>query len=209
MIKRTALIRRCIRSPGQLYFADCIFTNVSTPQGAIVESCSNPVWNVAAARVSLFAGGLSIDSHAYVISQHARWPTRTPRPTCANQDDWVVITPKRPKANSIHTATWHAWKPPLNIVRNAVIFPPHLVIVFGHRAILIGGGAAMSPIWWKPVTQGWCDAPILIQTITFILPRHQSLIIGRTHSNIARLFIEAIHLGANSINRHWPMLKCD
>ncbi len=46
---------------------------------------------------SLFARGLSIDSRAYVISQHARWPIRTPLPTCANQDAWVAITPKRPK----------------------------------------------------------------------------------------------------------------
>ncbi len=58
---------------------------------------------------SLFARGLLIDSRAYVISQHVRWPIRTPRPTCVNQDTWVVITPKRPKVNSIHTAAWHAW----------------------------------------------------------------------------------------------------
>ncbi len=44
---------------------------------------------------SLLARGLSIDSRAYVISQHARWPVRAPLPTCANQDAWVVITPKR------------------------------------------------------------------------------------------------------------------
>ncbi len=42
-----------------------------------------------------------------VISQHVRWPTRTPRPTCANQDAGVVITPKRPEANSIHIAAWY------------------------------------------------------------------------------------------------------
>ncbi len=52
---------------------------------------------------SLFARGLSIDSRACVISQHARWPIRTPCPTCANQDALVVITPK---ANSIHTVAW-------------------------------------------------------------------------------------------------------
>ncbi len=67
---------------------------------------------------SHFARGLSIDSHAYIISQHTRWPIRTARSTCANQDAWVVITPKRPKANSIHTAACHAWTrtPPLNFV---------------------------------------------------------------------------------------------
>ncbi len=57
---------------------------------------------------SLFARGLLIDSHAYVISQHVHWPIRTPLPTCANQDAWVVITPKLPKANSRHTAAWHS-----------------------------------------------------------------------------------------------------
>ncbi len=35
---------------------------------------------------SLFEHGLSIDSRANVISQHARWPIRAPLPTCANQD---------------------------------------------------------------------------------------------------------------------------
>ncbi len=71
---------------------------------------------------SLITRRLSIDSRAYVISQHARWPIRYPRPTCANQDAWVVITAKRLKANSIHTAPWHAWTrtPPLNIVQKAV-----------------------------------------------------------------------------------------
>ncbi len=51
----------------------------------------------------------TLGCHAYVISQHARWPIRTPRPTSANLGRWVVITPKRPKANSIHTAAWHNW----------------------------------------------------------------------------------------------------
>ncbi len=47
---------------------------------------------------SLFARGLSIDLPAYVISHHVRWPIRAP----------PLITPKRPKANSNHTAAWHA-----------------------------------------------------------------------------------------------------
>ncbi len=42
---------------------------------------------------SLFSRGLSIDFRAYVISQQACWPIRTPRPICGNQDAWVVITP--------------------------------------------------------------------------------------------------------------------
>ncbi len=47
---------------------------------------------------SLFARGLSIDFPAYVISHHVRWPIRAP----------LLITPKRPKANSNHTTAWHA-----------------------------------------------------------------------------------------------------
>ncbi len=35
---------------------------------------------------SLLARVLSIESHAYVISLNTRWPIRTLRPTCANQD---------------------------------------------------------------------------------------------------------------------------
>ncbi len=71
---------------------------------------------------SLFARRLSIDSRVYVINQHVHWPIRAPLPTYANQDAWVVITPKRTKANSNHTAAWHAWTrtPPLNIVLKAV-----------------------------------------------------------------------------------------
>ncbi len=72
------------------------------------------------------------DSHAYVISQHARWPIRTPRPTCANQDAWVVITPKWPNWNSIHTAAWHAWTLtlPLNFVLKAVFPLVHIPTPF-------------------------------------------------------------------------------
>ncbi len=78
---------------------------------------------------SLFPCGLSIDYRAYVISQHARSPIRTLRPTCTNQDVWVVITPKRPKANSIHTATRHAWTRtrPRNVVQKAVFSLIHFL----------------------------------------------------------------------------------
>ncbi len=71
---------------------------------------------------SLFARGLSIDSHAYVISQHACWPIGTSRPTCANQYALVIIETTRPKANSIHTAAGHKWTqtPARNIVQEAV-----------------------------------------------------------------------------------------
>ncbi len=81
---------------------------------------------------SLFARGISIDSRAYVISQHACWPIRTPSPTCANQDAWVVITPKWPKANSMHTAAWHAWTrtPPLNFDHKAVFSLLHFPASF-------------------------------------------------------------------------------
>ncbi len=58
--------------------------------------------------------------------------------------DWVVITPRRPKANSIHAAAWHAWTrtSPLSIVQKPVCsllhIPPHLS-AFGHLAILVWG----------------------------------------------------------------------
>ncbi len=81
---------------------------------------------------SLFARGPSIDSRAYVISQHVRWPIRTPPPTCVNQDAWVVITTKRLKANSIHTATRHAWTRTLarNTVQKAVFSLIHFPASF-------------------------------------------------------------------------------
>ncbi len=69
--------------------------------------------------------------------------------TCAYQDAWVVITPKRPKANSIRSAAWHAWTrtQPRNIVQKSVfseyIFPSYLS-AFGHRAILIWGDRDMA-----------------------------------------------------------------
>ncbi len=75
---------------------------------------------------------------------NTRWPTRTLRSTWANQNACVVITLKRPKTNSIHTAAWHAWTrtPPLNIVQKAVFTLIHLptsFICLCHRAILIWG----------------------------------------------------------------------
>ncbi len=90
---------------------------------AVAASCH---LSVHTCNRSLFARGLSIDSRDYIISQKARWPISTPRPTCANQATWVVITPIRPKANSTHTATRHAWTrtPPRNFVYKAVF---HLI----------------------------------------------------------------------------------
>ncbi len=99
-----------------------------------VWSCSCHLFLHACNR-SVFARELSIDSRAYVISQHARWPIRAALPTCANQDARVVvITPKRPKANSIHTAVRHAWTrtPFLNIVQEAVFFLIHFSASFIH-----------------------------------------------------------------------------
>ncbi len=81
----------------------------------------------------------SIGSRSYVISQHAHWPIRAPLPTCANQDAWVVITPKRPKANSIHTATRHAWAraPTRNTIQRAVFslihFPASFIRLWSSR----------------------------------------------------------------------------
>ncbi len=99
---------------------------------------------------SLFGSGISINSHAYVISQHARWPTRTPPPTCANQDAWVAITPKRPNASSIHTAAWHAWTrtPPLKTVQKAVFSLIH----FSASFIL---PLAIVPFWLGGSRHDW------------------------------------------------------
>ncbi len=106
------------------------------------------IWEHLAAKCELplvHARVLSIDSRAYVISQHARWPIRTPRITCANQDAWVVITPKWLKANYIPTAErerdpeisfWRLYFP-------YYISPPHL-FVFGYVPFWFGRGAAMA-----------------------------------------------------------------
>ncbi len=94
---------------------------------------------------SVFVRGLSIDSRAYVISQHMRWPIRAPLPTCANQDAWVVITPKRLKANSIHTAAWHNWTrtPARNVVQKAVFslihFPASFICLWPSCYFDLGG----------------------------------------------------------------------
>ncbi len=40
---------------------------------------------------------------------HALWPIRTSRQTCANSDEWSLVMPMRPNANSIHTAFRHAF----------------------------------------------------------------------------------------------------
>ncbi len=50
---------------------------------------------------SLFARGLSIDSHAYVISQHARRPIRTPSPTCKRENE-VADALSRITINAVH-----------------------------------------------------------------------------------------------------------
>ncbi len=94
---------------------------------------------------SLFVCGLSLDSGTYVISQNVRWPIRTPPPTCANQDAWVLITPKRPKANSRHTAALHALTrtPPRYIVQKAVFslinFPASFIHLWPSCHFDLGG----------------------------------------------------------------------
>ncbi len=99
---------------------------------------------------ALFARRLSIDSRAYVISQHARWPIRTPSPTCANKDAWVAITPKRPNAISIHTSAWHAWTrtPPLNFVLEAVFSLIHFPASFIRLWPFV-------PFWFGGSRHGW------------------------------------------------------
>ncbi len=128
-------------NPGEPLSLFMVLINCTQTEPCAAASCH---LSLCACYRSLFARGLSIDSRAYVISLHACRPIRTLGPNCANQDVWVVTTPKGPTANSIHTAVWHAWTrtPSLNIVQKAVfsliLLPPNLP-VFGHRAILIWG----------------------------------------------------------------------
>ncbi len=96
---------------------------------------------------------------------------RTPRPPCANQDAWVVITPKRPKANSIHITVLHAWTrtPHRNTVQKAVFsltnlsaslirLWPSCYFDFGYRE-MVGSCSKNKPILSNPMTpcsgQGW------------------------------------------------------
>ncbi len=99
---------------------------------------------------SLFARGLSIDSRAYVISQHVRWPIRAPLPTCANQDAWVVITPKRPKANSIHTAAYS------RLNTNAIPkYRSEGCIFLNTFSRLIYPSLTIVPFWFGGSRHGW------------------------------------------------------
>ncbi len=67
----------------------------------------------------------------------------------ANQNAaaWVVITPKRPKANSIHTAAWHNWTrtPARNIVQKVVYslihFPASFICLWPSCHFDLGGGS--------------------------------------------------------------------
>ncbi len=121
----------------------CLSSNLSLTVGLSIQDevvlASHHLLLHACSR-SLFARELSIDSRAYVINQHTRWPIRTVPRNCANQDAWMVIVSKLPKANSIHTATWHAWTrtPRLNSAQKAIFFLIHFP-AFGRRAILIWG----------------------------------------------------------------------
>ncbi len=73
---------------------------------------------------SLSARGPLIDSRDCVNSLRALWSIRTPRPSCANQDAWAVITLKLPEGEFYS----HIWigTPPCNIVREAVLLHIHL-----------------------------------------------------------------------------------
>ncbi len=60
----------------------------------------------------------------------------------ANQDAWALVTPRRPRVTSTHTAARHNWTrtPSHNIAQKAVFFKytfPSNWSDFGHRAILI------------------------------------------------------------------------
>ncbi len=93
-----------------------------------------------------------------------RWPIRPRLPTCANQEAWVVITSKRSKVNSIHTAARHAWTRPRarNFVQKAVFslihFPISLIRNWPLRHFDLGGSR-----------QGWglFIVPYIVPTATY------------------------------------------
>ncbi len=140
----------------------------------VVGSCH---LSLHACNQSLFALGLSIDSRAYVVSQHALWPIRTVPPTCANQDVWVVIITKRPKVNSIHTANWHAWTrtPPLNIVQKVVFSLIHYPASFICLWPIV-------PFWLGGSRHGW---GLFVEQTTPYIGEHVSI---RLDSSVFRPF---------------------
>ncbi len=96
-------------------------------------------------------------------------------PSCVNQDAWVVITPKRTKANSIHTAAWHAWTrtSPLNFVLKAVFslihFPASFIRLLPSCHSDLGGSRHGWMLFleqteyldseWSRQFQSCCDTP--------------------------------------------------
>ncbi len=110
-----------IQSPRKHSAYECEVSTEATPALGVCSChlCLN------ACNRSPFARGLSIDFPAYVISHHVRWPIRAP----------PLITPKRPKANPIHTAAWHTWTrtPPNTFSR--LIYPSLAIVPFWFGGI--------------------------------------------------------------------------
>ncbi len=118
----------------------------SLPLESVAASCHLPLH---ACNRSLFARGLSIDSRAHVISQHARWPIRTPEwsSRLGGQGRVLFTQPCCTPEHERHLVI--SFKGPFFTL---YIFPPQLS-VFGHRSILIWGietyivgGCAILPI---------------------------------------------------------------
>ncbi len=77
---------------------------------------------------SLPARGPLIDSRDCVNSLHVHWPIKTPRPSCANQDAWAVVTLKLPEGEFYS----HVWTgtPPRNIAMKAALTLIHYALFY-------------------------------------------------------------------------------
>ncbi len=105
--------------------------------GPVAASCH---LSLHACNWSLFARRLSIDSRAYVISQHAHWPIRTPDwSSCLGGQRRILVT--QPRGTPEHER--HLLISFRRLYCPLYIFPPHL-FVFGYRAILIWGDRDMA-----------------------------------------------------------------
>ncbi len=106
--------------------------SIKQPFEPVVASCH---LYLHACDWSVFARGLSIDSRAYVNSQHVRWPIRTPEWSSRLSDQKRILF-TQPRCTPEHER--QLVTPFKRLYCPYYIFLPHLS-VFGHRAILIWG----------------------------------------------------------------------
>ncbi len=95
-------------------------TSSGWPDNRFLDICSSRAQTAATpGRV------LSIASRANAKSLHASWPIRASCPSCANQDAWTVVTPKRPEGILGHV---HTRAPSHNITLKAVPFQIQVIV---------------------------------------------------------------------------------